>query len=79
MSQGLSKMLQSIDGNNIEMRIAYQCAPLLAGLKPSNLLMLRSRELVCVQHLLKKGGDILFHCSTGKGEGSGSFIQQKTA
>lgn len=48
MSQGLSKMLQSIDGNNIEMRIAYQCAPLLAGLKPSNLLMLRSRELVCV-------------------------------
>ena len=56
MSQGLSKMLQSIDGNNIEMRIAYQCAPLLAGLKPSNLLMLRSRELVCVQHLLKKAG-----------------------
>jgi len=74
MSQGLSKMLQSIDGNNIEMRIAYQCAPLLAGLKPSNLLMLRSRELVA-----EKGGDILFHCSTGKGEGSGSFIQQKTA
>ena len=78
MSQGLSKMLQSIDGNNIEMRIAYQCAPLLAGLKPSNLLMLRSRELVCVQHLLKKAG-ISYFIVAGEGEGSSSIIQQKTA
>lgn len=54
MSRGLTEMLQNMDGTDIEMRIAYQCAPLLAGLKPSNLLMLHKKELAYVQWMLKQ-------------------------
>ena len=68
MSQGLSEMLQTMDGTNIEMRIAYQCAPLLAGLKPSNLLMLRGREVSYVQWMLKQAGISYFIVAQEKGK-----------
>ena len=68
MSQGLTQMLQTMDGTNIEMRIAYQCAPLLAGLKPSNLLMLREREVTYVQWMLKQAGISYFIVAQEKGK-----------
>ncbi|MCI7061657.1 MAG: DUF3793 family protein [Lachnospiraceae bacterium] len=67
MSCGLSQMIQNMDRNNIELRIAYQCAPLLAGLKPSNLLMLRAKELKQVQYLLKQAGIKYFIVAHGQG------------
>ena len=68
MSHGLTQMLQTMDGTNIEMRIAYQCAPLLAGLKPSNLLMLREREVTYVQWMLKQAGISYFIVAQEKGK-----------
>ena len=68
MSQGLTKMLQNMDGTSLEMRIAYQCAPLLAGLKPSNLLMLREREVSYVQWMLKQAGITYFIAAQEQGK-----------
>ena len=68
MSQGLSKMLQNMDGTSLEMRIAYQCAPLLAGLKPSNLLMLREREVSYVKWMLKQAGISYFIVAQEQGK-----------
>lgn len=68
MSQGLTKMLQNMDGTSLEMRIAYQCAPLLAGLKPSNLLMLREREVSYVQWMLKQAGISYFIVAQEQGK-----------
>lgn len=56
MHQELSEMIQKIDGKDIELKIAYQCAPLIAGLSPANLLMVGEEELHQVRMLLKKAG-----------------------
>ena len=56
MSRETLEIVQRTDWESIEMRIAFQCAPFIAGLKISNLLIFRSDELDELKHILKQAG-----------------------
>ena len=56
MSQETLDIVQETDWKDIEMQIAFHCAPLIAGLKLSNLLMIRNRDLDRVTGILKRAG-----------------------
>lgn len=56
MSQETFHILQESDGKDIEMQIAFHCAPLIAGLKLSNLLMLKRMDLDRGTGILKRAG-----------------------
>lgn len=53
MSQEVLEMLQKIGLHNVELQIALQCAPLLAKLKISNLLILPVKDIMKVKQILK--------------------------
>ena len=53
MSQEIFEIVQEMDIKDMELQIALQCAPMLAGLKLSNLLMIKSEEYEKVRALLK--------------------------
>lgn len=56
MSQEILDIVQGKDWKDIAMQIAFHCAPLIAGLKLSNLLMLRNEDLDRGTSLLKRAG-----------------------
>lgn len=56
MNQKTLNILQETNGKDIEMQIAFHCAPLIAGLKLSNLLMLRNGDLDRATDLMKRAG-----------------------
>lgn len=56
MSQDTFDIVQGTDWQDIEMQIAFHCAPLIAGLKLSNLLMLQNQDLDRATCLLKQAG-----------------------
>ena len=56
MSKETVDIVHEIDWKDIEMQIAFHCAPLIAGLKLSNLLMLRNEDLDRATSLLKRAG-----------------------
>lgn len=53
MSQEVLEMLQKMGLHNVELQLALQCAPVLAGLKISNLLILPVKDMVKVKRILK--------------------------
>lgn len=56
MSKETLEIVQKTDWESIEMRIAFQCAPFIAGLKISNLLIFRRDELDELKDILKQAG-----------------------
>jgi len=56
MSQEVFEIVRRMDKKNVENQIALQCAPLIAGLKPSNLLSISKANLSCVKRILKGTG-----------------------
>lgn len=46
MSRETWEILQQMEPKDVELQLALQCAPLIAGLKPSNLFIFRVREYV---------------------------------
>ena len=56
MSKETLEIVQKTDWESIEMRIAFQCAPFIAGLKISNLLIFRRDELDELKDILKQVG-----------------------
>lgn len=56
MSQETLDVIRDTDWKDIETQIAFHCAPLLAGLKMSNLLMLQNKEIDRVTSILKQAG-----------------------
>lgn len=56
MSQETLEILQKADGEDIEMKLAFHCAPLIAGLKISNLLMLQKDALKQVKSISERAG-----------------------
>lgn len=56
MNQDLLDIVRIFHGKDVEIQIALQCAPLIAGLKPSNLLMVQNHNLDQLEHILKKCG-----------------------
>ncbi|MFT3985621.1 MAG: DUF3793 family protein [Lachnospiraceae bacterium] len=57
MSQELFEMIRQMDLRDTELQLALQCAPLISGLKLSNLLIIRPDQLREVKHILR-GTDI---------------------
>lgn len=56
MSQDVLELVQGMDLQDIEMQIAFQCAPLIAGLKLSNLLMIQNTDTGKVKQILRRTG-----------------------
>lgn len=56
MSQEVSMIMKQMDQTSIEMNLISQCAPLLAGLKTSNLFMIANEQVVKSIALLKQSG-----------------------
>ena len=53
MCQETLEMIKAMGINNIEIQLALQCAPLIVGLKMSNLLIIESDNLYEVRQILK--------------------------
>ena len=54
MSQEVLEIVQGMDRKNIETQLALQCAPLIAGLKTSNLLIVHKMNLHNIRIILKQ-------------------------
>lgn len=68
MSQETQDVIRDTDWKDMETQIAFHCAPLLAGLKLSNLLMLQNRELGRVTGILKRAGISYFIVAVANGK-----------
>lgn len=53
MSQEVFEMIQTMDLKDVETQLALQCAPLIAGLKTSNLLIISKDNLHRIRQILK--------------------------
>lgn len=58
MCQEVFEIVQNMDKSHIETRIALQCAPLITGIKISNLLIVSECDEEGVRMILKKSGMI---------------------
>lgn len=56
MCQEVFKIVQEMDKKHIETKLALQCAPLITGIKISNLLIVSSEDEDKVRAILKKTG-----------------------
>lgn len=68
MSQETLDIVQGTDWRDIEMQIAFHCAPLIAGLKLSNLLMIHNKDLDRTTSLLKRAGISYFVVAVTNGK-----------
>ena len=60
MSQEVFELVQGMDLKSIETQIALQCAPLISGLKVSNLLIISSEDEALVRGILRRSGISFF-------------------
>ena len=56
MCQEVFKIVQSMDLSQVENKIALQCAPVITGIKVSNLLIVSGKDEEAVRIILKKTG-----------------------
>ena len=56
MSDEIFQLVQELDYNQVETQLALQCAPLLIGVKISNLLIIRNESLKKVEEILQGTG-----------------------
>lgn len=56
MCEDVIQILQTMDRGELEMQLALQCSPLLAGLKLSNLLIIESDKEKAVKYLFRNSG-----------------------
>lgn len=60
MSQEVFELVQGMDLKSIETQIALQCAPLISGLKVSNLLIISCEDEALVRVILRRSGISFF-------------------
>ena len=60
MSQEVFELVQGMDLKSIETQIALQCAPLISGLKVSNLLIISAEDQELVRVILRRSGISFF-------------------
>ena len=60
MSQEVFELVQGMDLKSIETQIALQCAPLISGLKVSNLLIISAEDEALVRVILRRSGIAFF-------------------
>ena len=53
MKPAVFDIVRKMDINNIELQLALQCAPVIAGIKISNLLIIKTETLFLVLDILK--------------------------
>ena len=68
MCQEVLRMVQQMDLEDVETQLALQCAPLITGIKISNLLMIDSEKEEALRVILKKTGIYSFRLATTKGK-----------
>lgn len=68
MGQEMLKILQGAGRKDMELQIALQCAPLFAGLKLSNLLMISSVDLEKMSGIIKETGICYFVVASTHGK-----------
>ena len=56
MSREIFEIVQGMDLKNIETQLALQCAPLITGLKISNMLIVSNEDEKLVRAILKRTG-----------------------
>ena len=56
MSRETWEILQQMEPKDVELQLALQCAPLIAGLKPSNLFNIPCEGVCQVRELIQKSG-----------------------
>ena len=62
MSREIFEIVQGMDLKNIETQLALQCAPLITGLKISNMLIVSNEDEKLVRAILKRTGiSIVFY------------------
>lgn len=66
MTQEVFKIVREMDLKNIETQLALQCAPLLTGLKISNLLIIPSENESLVRILIRKTGISCYRLARSK-------------
>ena len=75
MSSETWEIIRKLRGDEIELQIAFQCAPLITGLKESNLLNIEKQDYQRMKDIFKE--DYSVFVSSGS---SGSiFFQRKRA
>lgn len=67
MCQEVLRIIQKMDQKQIETRVAVQCAPLIAGLKIANLLIVSESEAVNLGRVLGKTGLVFLRLSNVNG------------
>ncbi len=60
MCQEVLKMVQGMEQKNIEIKLALQCAPLITGIKISNLLIVSKSDAESMPYILRKTGLVFF-------------------
>lgn len=66
MSQEVLEIVKKMDLKQIETQLALQCAPLIAGLKTSNLLIISGENMIKVKSILRRSSLSYFTLYTGK-------------
>mgnify|MGYP002588949160 FL=1 len=54
MSREILKLVQKIDSSTVDLQMVLQCAPVLAGLKVSNMLSISRAFYPCILEVLKQ-------------------------
>lgn len=71
MTQETLERITAMDAASVEIQIALHCAPMIMGLKTSNLLIVPECQVVCVQRLLQNTEIESFLLFTGKQRAAG--------
>ena len=72
MCQEIFRMALGMDLKSVEMQLALQCAPLITGVRISNLLMIESCNEPALRLVLKRSGISYF--KLGQTEGKTAFL-----
>lgn len=77
MSQEIFEIVRGMDLKKAETQMAIQCAPLIAGRKPSNLLIVEEADLCNVKKILQKTGISFYILLTMNGKVTLLLYQQE--
>ena len=77
MCQEVFEIVQKMDLTKVETKMALQCAPVITGIKISNLLIVASEDEEAVRSILKKTG--IIHYRLLRQEGKTTFLLFRTA
>lgn len=61
MSQEIFSIIQEMDVKELKIQLILQCAPLIAGLKISNLLIIKNEQMNLLQAIMEKSDITCYH------------------